>query len=74
MDIVCEPYHFKTREDIAHLLADATILTVLDCKKGYWHQQLDEESSYLMTFNTEFGQYHYTVMPFGATVTGDVFQ
>ena len=49
-------------------------LTVLDCKKGYWHQQLDEESSYLMTFNTEFGRYRYTVMPFGATVAGDVFQ
>ena len=65
--IVREPYHFKTPEDIAHLLADATVLTVLDCKKGYWHQQLDEESSYLTTFNTEFGRYRYTVMPFGAT-------
>ena len=72
--IVREPYHFKTPEDIAHLLADATVLTVLDCKKGCWHQQLDEESSYLTTFNTEFGRYHYIVMPFGATVAGDVFQ
>ena len=72
--IVREPYHFKTPEDIAHLLADATILTVLDCKKGYWHQQLDEESSYLMTFNTEFSRYCYTVMVFGATVAGDIFQ
>ena len=72
--IVREPYHFKTPEDIAHLLADATVLTVLDWKKGYWHQQLDEESSYLMTFNTEFGRYRYTVMPFGATVAGNVFQ
>ena len=72
--IVGEPYHFKTPEDIAHLLADATVLTVLDCKKGYWHQQLDEEASYLMTFNTEFGRYCYTVMPFGATIAGDVFQ
>ena len=72
--IVREPYHFKTPEDIAHLLADATILTVLDCKKGYWHQQLDDESLYLMTFNTEFGRYCYTVMSFGATVAGDVFQ
>ena len=70
--IVQEPYHFKTPEDIAHLLVDATVLTVLDCKKGYWHQQLDEESSYLTTFNTEFGR--YTVMPFGATLAGDVFQ
>ena len=32
--IVQEPYHFKTPEDIAHLLADATVLTVLDCKKA----------------------------------------
>ena len=72
--IVREPYHFKTPEDIVHLLVDATILTVLDCKKGYWHQQLDEESSYLTTFNMEFGRYHYTVMPFGATVAGDIFQ
>ena len=72
--IVQEPYHFKTPEDISHLLAEATVLTVLDCKKGYWHQELDEESSYLTTFNTEFGRYRYTVMPFGATVAGDVFQ
>ena len=72
--IVREPYHFKTPEDIAHLLADAAIMTVLDCKKGYWHQQLDEESSYLTTFNTEFGRYRYTVMPFGATVAGNIFQ
>ena len=28
----------------------------------------------MTTFNTEFGCYRYTAMPFGATVTGDVFQ
>ena len=42
--IMREPYHFKTPEDIAHFLADACIMTVCDCKKGYWHQQLDEAS------------------------------
>ena len=49
-------------------------MTVLDCHKGYWHQQLDEQSYYLTTFNTEFGRYRYTVMPFGTKVAGDVFQ
>ena len=49
-------------------------MRVLDCHKGYWHQQLDEQSSYLTNFNTAFGRYRYTVMPFGATVPGDVFQ
>ena len=71
--IVREPYHFKTPEDIAHLIADACIMTVCDCKKGHWHQQLDEASSYLTTFNTELGRFRYTVMSFGTTVAGDAF-
>ena len=72
--IVCKPYHFKTPEDIAHLLAEACIITVCDCRKGFWHQQLDEASSSIATFNTEPGRFHYTVMPFGATVASDAFQ
>ena len=72
--IVREPYHFKMPEDIGHLLADSCVMTLLYCKKGYRHQELHEASSYLATFNTEFGCYRYTVMPFGATVAGDVFQ
>ena len=55
--IIREPYHFKTLEDIAHLIAESIMMTLLDCKKGYWHQELDEASSYLTTFNTEFGRY-----------------
>ena len=33
--IVWEPYHFKTPEDIAHLLAEACVITVCDCRKSY---------------------------------------
>ena len=69
-----EPYHFRTPEDISHMLADACILTVCDCKKGYWHQMLDKASSYLTTFNTEVGRYRFVVMPFDIMVAGDVFQ
>ena len=61
-------------DDIAHLIADVCIMTVCDCQKGYWHQELDESSSFLITFNAEFGCYRYTVIPFGTTVAGDVFQ
>ena len=43
-------------------------------KKGYWHQDFDEASSFLTTFNTELGRFRNTVIPFGATVAGDVFQ
>ena len=52
--IIREPYHFKTPEDIAHLIAESCVMTVHDCKKGYWNQELDEASSFLTTFNTEF--------------------
>ena len=72
--VMREPYHFKTPNDISHLLADACILNVCDCKKGYWHQMLDEASSYLTMFNTEIGRYRFTVMPFSTMVTRDVFQ
>ena len=64
--IIREPFHFTTSEDIVHLLVDTCIMTVCDCKSGYWYQNLDEASSFLTTFNT--------VMPLGATVARDVFQ
>ena len=72
--ITREPYHFRTPEDITHLLADASVMTVCDSKKGYWHQKLDEVSSFLTTFNSEVGRFRYTVMQFGITVARDVFQ
>ena len=72
--IIGEPYHFNIPEDIAHLIAKSCVMTVCDCQKGYWPQRLDEASSYLATFNSEHGCFRYTVMPFGATVAGDVFQ
>ena len=61
-------------DDIVHLIADSCIMAVFDCGKGYWHQALEEPSSFLITFNAEFGHYRYTTMSFGATVAGDIFQ
>ena len=45
-----------------------------DYIKGFWHQKLDGASSFLTPFNTELGRFCYTVMPFGVTEDGDVFQ
>ena len=67
-------YHFKTPEYITHLVANSCIMTVCNCKKGYWHQELDEASSFLTTLNTEFGRFCYIIMPFCITIAGDVFQ
>ena len=59
---------------LKNLLAEACVITVCHCRKGYWHQQLDEASSFLTTFNTELGLFWYTVMPFGAKVASGLFQ
>ena len=72
--VIWELYHFKTLEDITHLIANSSIMTVCNCKSGYWHQELDEASSFLTTFNTEFGRSWYTIMPVGMTVAGNIFQ
>ena len=72
--VIHESWFSKTPDDIAHLLADACIITTTDCTKGFWHQPLDEESSFLTTFDTEYGRFHFTIMPFGITVAGDVFK
>ena len=34
-----------------------------DVKNGFWHVELDEESSYLTTFGTAFGRYRWKKCP-----------
>lgn len=47
-----EHYPLPTIEDVATRLHGAKIFTKLDVKNGFWHIELDQESSYLTTFNT----------------------
>ena len=54
----------KHQEILPHMLIEVCAITVSDCRKGFWHQQPDEASSFLITFNTELSRFHYTVMPF----------
>ena len=72
--IIRKPCHMQTQEDIYHHLYKAKYITVVDFCKGYWQVPLDEESSYLTTFKTPFGWYHFTHLPFGINVSGDAFQ
>ena len=69
--IMHEPYITCTPDDVYHKLANAKYITVIDFKKSFWQFPLDEESSYLTTFNTPFGRYRYLRMPFGTNVSGD---
>ena len=71
---MCEPYITHTPDDVYHKLANAKYITVIDFKKSFWQFLLDEESSYLTTFNTPFGRYRYLRLPFGTNVSGDCHQ
>ena len=47
---------------------------MLDVRKGFWHVELEEESSFLTAFNTPFGRYRWKRMPFGICSAPEVFQ
>ncbi|XP_035679930.1 uncharacterized protein K02A2.6-like [Branchiostoma floridae] len=69
-----EHYQLPTLEDISTRLAGSKYFAVVDARSGYWQICLDEESSKLTTFNTAFGQYCFTRLPFGVHSAQEVFQ
>ena len=69
-----EHYPLPTIEDIATRFSGARVFSILDVKQGFWHVPLEEESSYLTTFNTPFGRYRWLRMPFGISSAPEVFQ
>ena len=69
-----EHYRIPTMQEIASEFSGKKVFSTLDLKDGYWQIQLDEESSLLCTFNTPFGRYRFTRMPFGIRSASEVFQ
>ena len=68
-----EHYPLITIEDFATCLHGAKVFTVLDVQKGFWHVELEEDSSFQTTFNTPFGRYRWKRMPFGIWSAPEVF-
>jgi len=69
-----EHYQLPTIEEVATRLHGAKLFSVLDARNGFWHIKLEEESSYLTTFNTPFGRYRWRRKPFGISSAPEVFQ
>ena len=68
-------YHkTPTLEEITHKFSGAQVFSKLDARHGYWSIMLDEESSYLTTFNSPFGRYRFLRLAFGLKVSQDIFQ
>ena len=71
--ILRSPHPVKTLEETVAKMPDAKVFSTLDADAGYWQIQLDEESSKLCTFNTPWGRYRFTPLPFGVSMASDVF-
>ena len=61
-------------DDLLPLLANAKVFSVVDAKNGFWHVQLDSESSLLTTFSTPWGRFRWTRSPFGISPAPEEFQ
>ena len=72
--IMREHYQVPTFDDVLPQLAGKKIFSIIDMKDGFWHIELDDESSKLVTFNTPFGRYSFTRLPFGISSAPEVFQ
>ena len=68
-----EHYQLPTQQEITSRLAGAKYFSKLDATFGFWQMPLDEDSSYLTTFNTPFGRYRFTVVPVRVTFAQEVF-
>ena len=64
----------RSIDEILPELHGKQFFSVADTRKGYWHVELDHESSMLCTFNTPFGRFRFKRLPFGIRVSQDIFQ
>ena len=63
-----EHFTLPVLEDAIHELGESRVFTKADLASGYWHIELDEESSRLTTFQTCHGRYRWRRLPFGLNV------
>ena len=67
-------YPMPVIEDLLPDLCKARVFSVVDVKNGFWHVQLDDESSKLTTFATPWGRFRWLRMPFGIAPAPEEFQ
>lgn len=67
--------HFKipTIDEILSRVNGTKYFSTIDCSNGFWQIKLDQESSFLCTFNTPFGRYKFNRLPYGISSAPEVF-
>jgi hypothetical protein len=68
------PHKIPTVEEINPTFAEAKFFSKLDAKAGYWSVPLTPQAQALTTFRSPFGRYAFNRLPFGLSVSQDIFQ
>ena len=71
--IIRERFQLPTKEDIFGGITGATLFSKLDASQAFWQVSLDKDSTHLTTFNTPYGRYQYTQLPYGLCSAPEVF-
>ena len=69
-----ERYQIHVIDDLLPDLTDVRVFTKVDLASDFWHLELDCESSMLTTFATLYGRYRWLRLPFGLSVSSEIFQ
>ena len=72
--VMREYFPMQTVEDAISGMPHVNVFSVLDANHGFWQVKLTKERSKLVTFNTPFGRYSYTRLPFGIASASEMFQ
>ena len=67
-------YPLPVIEDILPDLAQAKTFSLFEVKNGCWRVELDEELSFLTTFETPHGRFRWRRLPFGISPASEYFQ
>ena len=67
-------YPVPTIEEMLPELSIAKVFSMTDAKNGSWQVNLDQKSSFLTTFWTPFGRYHWLRMLFGISQVSEEYQ
>ena len=67
-------YQMPTIDDVLPELSRAKVFSTVDARNGYWNLKLDAESRALTTFSTPFGRYRWIRLPFGISVSSEIFE
>ena len=67
-------HNASTFPDVMSSIRKISKVSKIDANSGFWTLPMDDQSQLLMTFNTPWGQYCFTKMPFGLNQTQYFFQ